>query len=890
MTIRNLDTLFHPSSVVFIGASPRPGSVGYWTARNLLGAGFAGDIYFVNPRHSEVDGHPCFKSISELPVKPDLGVIATPAATVPSIIAELGAHGARAAVCITGGLSVDLKQRMLDAAKPYCLRVLGPNCIGLQIPGIGLNASFAHRHAPAGDIAFVSQSGALVTAVVDWAAERGIGFSHVISNGDMTDVDFGDILDYLAGDTRSRAILIYMEALTNAAKFMSAVRRASRAKPVILVKSGRTEMAAKAAMSHTGALAGADDVYDAAFKRSGVLRVDDLEQLFEAAEILSVSPKLNGERLAILTNGGGAGVLAADRLAELGGTPAILGKATRAALDEVLPSTWSGANPIDIIGDADAARYRRALQVIADSDDCDAILAIYCPTALASGTEIAQSVIDLAIAPNTSKPILTNWLGDPAAREPRDMFTRNDIPTFETPGSAVRAFMHLVHRRRARDELMQIPPELPAAEEIDKASAAAVLDAALNAGRTILSADEAKTILASYGIPVVMATVVSDVSQIKSTAQTLLKSHTALALKIRSDDISHKSDAGGVVLDLKSAADVEQSANDMLRRVAIGHPNAEITGFSLEPMVERANGIELLVGMSVDRTFGPTITFGAGGVSVEVVKDTSISLLPIDARLAHELIEQTNVARLLHGYRHRPAADFAALYKTLVAVSTIAIEHPAIRELDINPLVVDETGAVALDARIRIADPVREPRHPLSIRPYPKQWERDCKVDGPGKIRIRPIVPQDELLYERFGEQTTREDVRLRLFSTPKTLSHAFMARMTQIDYAREMAFVAIKENSGELLGIVRMIADPDYQRAEYAIITRSNVHGKGLGWQLMQHLIDYAKAEGLAELFGSVLSVNTTMLKMCRELGFDSEAVPGDASVRHVSLKLDAL
>lgn len=888
MTIRNLDTLFHPSSVVFIGASPRPGSVGYWTARNLLTAGFEGDIYFVNPRHTEVDGHRCFKSIRDLPVQPDLGVIATPAETVPGLIAELGAHGARAAVCIAGGLSANQKQRMLDAAKPYCLRVLGPNCIGLQVPGIGLNASFAHRHAPAGDIAFVSQSGALVTAVVDWAADRGIGFSHVISNGDMTDVDFGDILDYLAGDTNSRAILIYMEALTNAAKFMSAVRRAARAKPVILVKSGRTEVAAKAAMSHTGALAGADDVYDAAFKRSGVLRVDDLEQLFEAAEILSVSPKLDGERLAILTNGGGAGVLAADRLAEQGGTPAMLSDATCAALNEVLPSIWSGANPIDIIGDADAERYQRALQIVADSDDCDAILAIYCPTALTSGTEIAQAAIDLATGSNTSKPILTNWLGDPAAREPREMFTKSDIPTFETPGSAVRAFMHLVHDRRLRDELMQIPPTLPTAEDVDSVSAAAVINAALAAGRTVLSADEAKTILAAYGVPVVMAEIASDVSRIKDTAENLFKSHAALALKIHSDDISHKSDAGGVVLSLTSAVDVETAAHDMLHRISVSHPNAQIMGFSLEPMVERTNGVELLVGMSVDRTFGPTITFGAGGISVEVVTDTAISLLPVDTRLAHGLVEQTNVARLLHGYRNRPAADFSAIQKIIVAVSTIAIDHPAIRELDINPLVADETGAIALDARIRIADPASEPRQALSIRPYPKQWERDCELGDLGKVHVRPIVPHDELLYERFGELMTLQDVRLRLFSTPKRLSHEFLARMTQIDYAREMAFVATKENSGELMGIARMIAEPDYQRAEFAVITRSDLHGKGLGWQLMQHLIDYARAEGLTELFGSVLLINTTMLKMCRELGFNIEPVPGDATLRHVSLKLD--
>lgn len=888
MTIRNLEKLFHPSSVVLVGASPRVGSVGYWTTRNLLDAGFAGNIFFVNPRHSEIDGHPCHRSISDLPVEPDLGVIATPAKTVPGIIAELGSRGAKAAVCITGGLGADLKQEMLDAAKPHCLRVLGPNCIGLQVPGHGLNASFAHRHAPRGDIAFVSQSGALVTAVVDWAVERAIGFSHVISNGDMADIDFGDILDYLAGDTRSRAILIYMEALTNATKFMSAVRRAARAKPVIVVKSGRTEMAAKAAMSHTGALAGSDDVYEAAFKRGGVLRVDDLEQLFEAAQILAASPKLHGERLVILTNGGGAGVLASDRLAELGGTPAILSDTSCSALNKVLPATWSGANPIDIIGDADAMRYQNAMQIVTESDDCDATLAIYCPTALASGTDIAQSVIELGHASRATKPMLTNWLGEPAAREARKLFSDNNVPTFDTPGSAVRAFMHLVRYRRAQEELMRVPPALPQAGRTDSSAVANVISAALAAGRSVLSAAESKTILQAYGVPVVRSTVITDVSEARAVADTLLKSHQALALKIQSDDISHKSDAGGVKLGLATSDEVVATATTMLSNISTSYPHAHITGFSLEPMITRRNGIELLIGMSVDRTFGPTITFGAGGVSVEVVKDTAISLLPIDVRLATDLVEQTNVYRLLKGFRNCPSADFNAIHSVLVAVGTLAIEHPAIRELDINPLIADETGVVALDARIRVADPTTEPRLPLSIRPYPKQWERSCNIADIGNVLVRPIRPQDEMLYETFAERMTLNDIRLRLFSTPKTLSHQFLARMTQIDYAREMAFVALEEASGELLGIARLIADPDYQRAEYAVVTRSDVHGKGLGWWLMTHLIDYAKAEGLCELYGSVLSVNTTMLQMCRELGFAISADTCDATLRSVSLKLD--
>ena len=589
--------------------------------------------------------------------------------------------------------------------------------------------------------------------------------------------------------------------------------------------------------------------------------------------------------MAILTNGGGAGVLAADRLAQLGGSPANLTATTLAALDAVLPQTWSHANPIDIIGDADVNRYTAALKAVASSDDCDAILAIYCPTALSSGEEIARSVASLARL--TAKPVLTNWLGDAAAIPSRAIFSENGIPTFETPGSAIRAFMHLIHHRRARQELMHVPPAVTATETSDAEQVEAIISAALSAGRTILSADEAKTILAAYGIPVVQATVVPDISEVEAAAEHLLRQHHALALKIRSDDISHKSDAGGVALSLTSPSKVSQSAKLMLQRLSLSHPAARITGFTLEPMFETKYGIELLVGVSVDQTFGPTMTFGAGGVAVEVVNDTALSLLPVDVHLARAMIAKTAVFRLLKGYRNRPAANFDAIEKSLLAVSTLAVEHPAIRELDINPLVADETGIMALDARIRIADPRREPRQPLSIRPYPRHWEKRIELPQLGDILLRPIIPRDEELYARFGERMAPDDIHLRLFTNPKTLSRAFLARMTEIDYAREMAFVALNA-SGELLGVARMMADPDYQSAEYAVITRSDIQGKGLGWALMEHLIRYAKSEGLNELFGTVLSVNTTMLRMCGQLGFTVEGVAGDATIRRVSLPLN--
>ena len=777
---------------------------------------------------------------------------------------------------------------MLQAGRDRIVRVLGPNSIGLMLPLISVNASFAHCAALPGDLAFLSQSGALVTAVVDWACTRRIGFSQVISLGDMADVDFGDLLDYLAGDTRSRAILLYMEAVTNAPKFMSAARRAARVKPVIVIKSGRHATAARAATSHTGRLAGNDAAYDAAFRRAGVLRVTALEELFEAAEMLARVPRLTGERLMILTNGGGAGVLAADHLADEQGTLADLSGETREVLDRILPPAWSKGNPVDIIGDAGPQRYAEALHAVLADPGCDAVLAINCPTALASSTEIAHRAVMTWRGARTIKPLITNWLGDGAAAEARRTFASAGIATFETPASAVRGFMQLVRHRRAQDELMRTPPAMPQNEAPDAAAARATIDAALNAGRSILSEIEGKSLLGAYGIPVVPTiTAAADSADVRRAAEGLLARGGTVVLKILSDDISHKSDVGGVHLDLASVNEVETAATAMLARVRDARPEARIAGFTLSPMIRRPRAHELIAGISVDADFGPLIMFGAGGTAVEVVADTSLALPPLDLKLARDLIGRTRIARLLAGYRDRKPADLDAIALTLVRISALVCRHPEIRELDINPLLADESGVIALDARVRIADATREPRTPLAIKPYPLEWQRATALPGPGDVVLRPIRPEDETLYAKFLERVTQADLRLRLFAPHKDLSHKFLARMTQIDYAREMAFVALSKATGELLGVSRFAADPDYVRAEYAILVRSDLKGQGLGWTLMQQLIDYARATGIKEIFGSVLSENTNMLKMCRELGFSVEYESGDPSQRHVRLAI---
>ena len=890
MTIRNLNFLLKPRSIALIGASIKPGSVGSITARNLRAGGFAGPIWLVNPKYGSIEGEDCYPSISALPAAPDLGVLVTPPATIPELVEQLGAQGTRAAVVITAGIRRDLKRQMLEAARPNLLRIQGPNCLGLMLPRIGVNASFSHKPPLSGDLAFVSQSGALITAIIDWARGRNVGFSQVVSLGDMADVDFGDMLDYLAGDVQSRAILLYMESVINAPKFMSAARRAARSKPVIVVKTGRSTSGAKAALSHTGALAGADAAYEAAFRRAGVLRVRELDELFSAAEILARHPSLTGERLVVLTNGGGAGVLAADRLSDLGGTLATLSEDTRSALDAVLPPTWSHGNPVDIIGDADSARYAAALEVVLASDDTDAILVMNCPTALASSTDVAEQVTAVVERHKTTvrgtKAVIANWLGDEASRDARSLFARKGIGSFATPAEAVDGFMYLVRYARAQEELMRIPPSLPASFVVDRAKADVTIKTAIAAGRSILSEVEAKQLLVAYGISTVPTEIASDPAEVAVLASAFIAEHGACVVKILSDDISHKSDVGGVRLGLERAAEAQQAAADMLQRIARYKPEARIIGFTVQPMIRRHRAHELILGMSVDDAFGPLLMFGAGGTAVEVLRDTAYALPPLDLKLARDLMKQTRVWNLLQGYRDFPAAHVNAIAEALVRLSSLVVQHPEILEVDINPLLADADGVIALDARVRI-DTTRRPRIPMAIRAYPAEWSREIDAGRAGQVHIRPIRPEDEALYQDFFAKVTLSDQRLRFFTAAPNLSHRFLAQLTQIDYAREMAFVAIAKADGRLLGVVRMVADPDYTRAEFAAIVRSDLKGCGLGWQLMSHLIAYARAEKLQQLHGSVLAENTTMLQMCRELGFVVEPQPGDAGVRTARLQL---
>jgi acetyltransferase len=803
-------------------------------------------------------------------------VIATPAPAVPALIGELGARGTRAAIVLSAGLSAQrdaggrtLQQAMLDAARPHLLRVLGPNCVGVLLPGIGLNASFAHTSAAAGQLAFVSQSGGMTTAVLDWAKSRGIGFSHFISLGEAADVDFADLLNSLAGDAATRAILLYIESIRGARKFMSAARAAARVKPVVAIKAGRAPEGARAARSHTGALAGSDDVFDAAIRRAGMLRVATVSELFDAVETLSHATAFRGDRLAIMTNGGGPGVMAADALALGGGRLASLSEETLRRLDRLLPATWPRANPVDIIGDAPASRYVAALQALLEDPGVDAVLFMHAPTAIVPAEDIAR-----ACAPLGAKgQMLACWLGGAGLDGARRIFHEAGIADYSTPEEAVAGFLQVVNYRRNQEALMETPPSMPAEFRPDADKAAGLVRAALAAGSEWLSEAEAKEVLSAYGIPVARTRVARDADE---AARIAAEIGFPVALKILSPQVTHKSDVGGVALDLADAAAVRAAAEAMARRLRDLAPAAQLAGYTVQEMVRRPGARETIVGAAVDSIFGPVVLFGQGGVAVEVARDRAVALPPLNAALARDLVSRTRVSRLLDGYRGRPPADRDALCQAVTRVSQLVVDLAEVIELDVNPLLVDENGVVALDARLRVAPAAGAAVDRLAIRPYPRELERRVRLLGE-EIVIRPIRPEDEMLHARFLARVEPADLQLRFFHAVRDFPHAALARFTQIDYDREMAFIAWRpRDGGETLGVARAIADPDRASAEFAVLVRSDLKRKGLGGVLMQQIIDYCRRSGVGELWGEIMMANRAMLDLARRLGF--ELVPGSA------------
>ncbi len=884
MSIRHLDRLLEPKSIAVIGASDRVGSVGATVWRNLRAGHFSGPVYAVNPKHASLEGIAVFARPAELPQAPDLAVVCTPIATVPGLIDELGRLGTRAAIVMTAGLGAAQKQAMLAAARPHLLRILGPNCLGLLNPHLGLNASFAHTDALAGEVAFVSQSGALVTAVLDWAKSRRIGFSHMVSLGERADVDFGDLLDYLASDARTRSILLYIESIEAPRKFMSAARAAARNKPVIVVKAGRAGNGLKAAASHTGALAGSDMVFDSAIRRAGMLRVDTLQDLFMATETLAHFGGNRDDALTLMTNGGGAGVMAADAAALAGIPLHELSESVRKVLDAVLPPNWSHGNPIDIIGDAPVQRYTETLKALLADRDSGAVLFMHAPTAIVRSDDIARACAP--IAREAAGRVMACWLGDAAVADARRIFEGAGVANYATPEEAVRAFAMLATYRRNQALLLEVPTASENGPP-DIAAARVPIDAALAEGRDMLDELEAKAVLKAYGIAVVPTVAVGPTSNAAALAARELG--YPMALKILSPDISHKSDVGGVRLNLRDEDELRRAADEMLTRVRELRPQARIAGFTVQTMVTRPLAQELICGASVDPLFGPVLLFGHGGTAVEVLADRAIALPPLNRVLARELVSRTRVAKLLAGYRDHPPVNLDAVCDVLIALSQMLADLPELAELDINPLWADHDGVIALDARLRVSREAGAGAAHFAITPYPAELAQS--VDWQGEVIVlRPIRPEDEPQHRAFVELLEPQDLWLRFFSARRELPRSELARLTQIDYAREMAFIAVRtmpDQTAQTLGVVRAIIDPDNVDAEFAIIVRSDLKGRGLGHLLLGKLIEFLSGRGTQRMIGYVLRQNEAMRELARSHGFVVNASSSDVDALFVTLAL---
>ena len=892
MSIRNLDKMFRPRSIAVIGASARPKSVGAALMTNLMNGGFDGPIMPVNPKATALHGIMTYKDVASLPLMPDLAVIATPPDTIPGLVDELGRRGTRAAVILTAGFAEGeaaagkaRSAQMLAAARPYLMRIVGPNCLGIAVPGVGLNATFAPAALLPGNIAFLTQSGAMATTVLDWALPRGIGFSAIVSMGDMSDVDFGDLLDYFALDEATHAILIYAEGITQARKFMSAARRTARIKPIIVVKSGRAEEGARAASSHTGALAGADVVYDAAFRRAGMLRVNEVEELFDAAATLARMSPQRGNRLAIVTNGGGAGVLATDRLIEEGGKLATLSPDVIAKLNAVLPPTWSHANPIDLIGDADAGRYANSVSILIDDPGNDALLVAYCPTAIGSSAEAAKGLIGVLSKSNAAKKnVFACWMGAATVAEGRAQLIDAQLPDFETPERAVRAFMYLVRYRQNQDLLLETPTAGQPSQEIDLERARGLIRQALDDRREWLDPAEVAAFLACYNIPFARTQAVQDA---KSAADAARQMNAPVALKIRSRDVVHKSDVGGVALNLTSPAEVAAAAARMNEKILQALPKARLEGFIVQEMIHRPSAYELIAGVSTDPTFGPVILFGQGGTAVEIVRDKSLELPPLNRPLARAQIERTRIAALLKGYRDRPAADIDGVVGVLVQLSQIVADHGEVTEIDINPLLCDAQGVIAVDCRIRVRASDVSAQSRLAIRPYPERLETEIRTPEGQVYKVRPIKPEDEPALRRFAEEVDTQDLWHGFFAPLRDRTHETAARLSQIDYDREMTLVAWEAD--RVAGLVRSLADADRDASECAVIIRRDLRQKGLAKQLLQALLSTIAILGIRKAVLIFPSDETRMLNIAADMAFAVGPMPAEASLLRATKDLTA-
>jgi acetyltransferase len=892
MSQHYLNVLFAPKSVAVFGASDRIDSVGGVVFENLRTSGFSGPVIPINPKHDKVQGVVAYPSLDLVGQAVDLAVICTPASTVPGIIESCGELGVKGAIILTAGFSEGgaegkaLEKRLQETAARYELRFIGPNCLGAMRPCIGFNATFNRGMAKPGHLALVSQSGALCTAILDWAQISDVGFSSVISMGASADVDFGEILDFLVNDPQTESILLYIEGIRNARSFMSALRAAARVKPVIVVKVGRHAAGMKAAQSHTGALVGGDDVFDAALKRAGVVRVQSVTQLFAVAKAMSSRYRKCGNRLAIVTNAGGPGVIATDRAADLGLALAEFSADTLAGLDAVLPPTWSHGNPVDIIGDATAERYEAAISTCMKDPGVDGVLVVLTPQAMTNPTEVAQKVI--ALANSHSKPLLACWMGEAQVAQARRMFSDAKIPHYSAPELAVETFSFIADFYHNQKMLLQTPEPLSHHADPDVEGARMLIEGVLSEHRTVLSEMESKALLSAFRIPVAQTMVAHSPNEALLIAQQI---GFPVVMKIHSPDITHKSDVGGVRLNIATAHSLRTTYHEIIEQVKSKRPEARIEGISIQPMIGKRNGRELMIGIVADPVFGPVITFGAGGTAVEVLADRAVALPPLNQHLVENLIAGTRVSRMLRAFRNMPPANMEALETLLLRVSEMVCELPWIREMDINPLIVDESGALAADARVIVElHPASSDRYShMAIYPYPTHLVSGWQLADGTDITLRPIRSEDADMLQAFVRAMSDESRYFRFMDTLRELNPTMLSRFTQIDYDREMALVATVDEAGSeiQLGVARYIINPDGESCEFGMAVADAWQGRGIGHRLMTALMDVARDKGLEWMEGEVLSSNSGMLDLAESLGFRISPVAGDDGIKAVKKKL---
>ena len=892
MSVHHLDKLFNPKRLAVIGAGREPSQLGHIVLRNLVAAGFDGVVYPINPGRESISGIQAYPSITETPATPDLAIVCTPAASVPDIVRACGESGVPAIAVLSAGFreagaeGTELERLVKEElARHNGMRLMGPNCLGLIVPRHGLNASFAKTMPLDGHIAFVSQSGALVTSVIDWAAAQKIGFSQVVSVGNMADVDLGDLIDYLAQDAHTRAIFLYVETVTEPRKFMSAARAFSRTKPIIVYKAGRFTASAQAAVSHTGAMVGEDAVYDAAFRRAGLVRVGRIEEVFATAELLAKEHPVHNARLAVITNAGGPGVMAADALLARDGVLAELEPVTLKVLDEALPAAWSHGNPVDVLGDAPASRFGEAVRAVLADDDVDAVLTILTPQAMTDASATADAV--LAARRESSKPVLAAWMGGTSVSEGLQRLSAGGVAAYAYPEQAIGALMDLVSYSRNLDTLYETPRSIPVGFALDRQRAKELMGAVLAEGTGILSETSAKALLDAYEIPFTKPLPAPTVDDAVAVADQI---GYPVVLKVRSPDITHKTDVGGVEVALRDEAAVRAAYDRIMETVAKRSPEAEIQGVTVQPMVRTSGGYELVLGARKDPIFGAVILLGAGGVATEVLRDQALELPPLNERLALGMLESLRIWPLLSGHRGRRAIDLDALLEVVMRFSYLVADYPELSEIEINPLLASADGAIALDARAVVDQALVGRQMPpfshLAIRPYPEEYTREATTSAGLQVTLRPIRPEDEPAWHEMLDACSAQTISMR-FSAMVRHTHEFATRFCFIDYDRELAIVAeieAEDGTKKLVGIGRLVADPARNRAEYATLVADPWQHRGLGDLLASYCLESAgpwgHAWGLRNVYAETAIENTKMIAVFKKQGFKLTRRPDDGIV----------